>query len=65
MTIITILTAATDKDYIALYIIRKDIIYGNILRRSKKSLKLSLELLIETGLANLTTDLRNDLTNIL
>jgi len=34
-------------------------------RRNKKSLKLSLGLLIETSLANLTTDSRNDLTNIL
>ena len=49
---------------ITLYIIGKDIAYRDILRRSKKSLKLSLELLIETGLANLTTNLRNDLTNI-
>ena len=71
MTVITVVitvtpyTTATDKNYIALYIIRKDIIYRNILRKSKKSLKLSLELLIETSLANLITDLRNDLINIL
>ena len=56
---------ATERNYIASYIIGKDIAYRNILRRSKKSLKLSLELLIETGLANSTTNLRNDLTNIL
>ena len=71
ITAITIVTAATpyttvtDKDHIALYIIRKDVAYRNILRRNKKSPKLSLELLIETDLANLTTDLRNDSTNIL
>ena len=71
MTIITVVTAvtprttATDKDYVALYVIRKNIIYRNILERNKKSLKLSLELLIETDLANLITDLRNNLTNIL
>jgi hypothetical protein len=71
ITIITVATAATpcititDKNYAALYIIKKDITYGNILRRNKKSLKLNLRLLIETGLANLITDLRNYLTNIL
>ena len=42
--IVTVVTAATDKDYITLYIIRKDITYRNIPRRSKKSLKLSLGL---------------------
>ena len=71
MTVITVATAATpyttvtDRDYVALYVIRKDITYGNILRRNKKSLKLSLELLIEIDLANLITDLRNDSINIL
>jgi hypothetical protein len=71
MTVITVATAAppyitiTDRDYIALYIIRKDITYRNIPGRNKKSLKLSLELLTETDLANLITDLRNDLTSIL
>ena len=64
-TAITVVTAATNKDYIALYIIRKDITYKNILRRSKKSLKLSLGLLIEISLINLTTNLRNNLINIL
>ena len=56
---------ATNRDYIALYIIKKDIAYGNILRRSKKSLKLNLGLLIKINLANLITDLRDDLINIL
>ena len=71
MTVITIVTVATpcitatDRDYVALYVIRKDVTYGNILGRNKKSLKLSLELLIEIDLANLITNLRNDLTNIL
>ena len=69
--IITVVTAVTPcitttkKNYIALYIIGKDITYQDILKRSTKSLKLNLELLIETGLANLITNLRNDLTNIL
>ena len=44
ITTITIVTIATDKDHVVLYIIRKDITYRNILRRSKKSLKLSLGL---------------------
>ena len=65
VTVVTPCTTATDRDYVALYIIKKDITYGNILGRNKKSLKLNLELLIETDLANLITDLRNDLTNIL
>jgi hypothetical protein len=68
MTVATVVTpciTATKRNYVALYVIGKDIAYGNILRRNKKSLKLSLGLLIETSLANLTTDLRNDLINIL
>ena len=71
ITITTVVTAATpyitatDRNYIALYIIRKDAAYRNILRRSKKSLKLSLGPLIETSLVNLITDLINDLINIL
>jgi len=64
-TVITLYITTTEKNYVTLYIIGKDVAYRDILRRSKKSLKLSLELPIETGLVNLTTDLRNDLTNIL
>jgi hypothetical protein len=56
---------ATNKDYVTLYIIRKDVAYGNILRRSKKNLKLNLRLLIKTNLANSITNLRDDLINIL
>ena len=69
--IIIIVTAATlyititERDYIALYAIGKDIAYKNILRKNKKSLKLNSELLTEIGLINLITDLRNNLTNIL
>jgi len=40
---------ATDRNYIALYITRKDIAYGNILRRSKKSLRLSLKISLRTA----------------
>ena len=61
----TLYITTTKRNYIALYIIGKDITYRNILKRSKKSLKLSLELLIKTGLANLITNLKNNLTNIL
>ena len=56
---------ATNKDHIALYIIRKDIVYKNIPKRSKKSLKLSSGLLIETSLTNLIINLRHNLINIL
>ena len=65
MTAITVVTIATNKDHVALYIIRKDVAYKNILRRNKKSLKLSLGLWIKTSLVNLITNLKNDLTNIL
>ena len=68
ITVVTVATpyiTATERDYIALYAIGKDITYKNILRRNKKSSKLSLELLIEIGSANLTTNLRNNSTNIL
>ena len=65
ITVIAVVTVATDGDYITLYIIRKDIAYKNILRRSKKSLKLNLKLLIKINLANLITNLRDNLINIL
>ena len=65
VTVITLHITATERNYVALYIIGKNITYRDILRRSKKNLKLSLELLIEIGLVNSTTNLKNDLTNIL
>ena len=65
VTVATPRTTATDRDYVASYIIRKDVAYRNILGRNKKSLKLSLKLPIETDLANSITNLRNDSTNIL
>ena len=64
-TVATPYITATGRDHIALYIIGKDITYKNILKRNKKSLKLNLELPIETSSANLITDLKNDLINIL
>jgi len=65
VTVTTLYITATERNYVALYVIGKDVAYRDILRRSKKSLKLSSELLIETGLANLITNSRNDSTNIL
>ena len=71
ITIIAVVTIATpcitttNKDHVALYIIRKDVAYGNILKRNKKSLKLNLKLLIKINLANLMINLKNNLTNIL
>jgi hypothetical protein len=50
MTIITVATAVTpyittaDRNHIALYVIRKDITYKNILGRSKKSPRLNLKI---------------------
>ena len=68
MTIVTVATprtTATKRNYVALYIIGKNIAYKNILKRSKKSPKPNLKLLIETSLISLITNLRNDLINIL
>ena len=54
MIIITVATAATlyitatDRNHAALCVIRKDVVYGNILRRSKKSLRLSLKISLRT-----------------
>ena len=55
--IITITAAAvvppciiiTKRDHIALYIIEKDITYKNILKRNKKSPKLSLKISLRTA----------------
>jgi len=52
-------------NYVALYIIRKAADYRTILKKNKKSLKLSLEPLIEISLVNSITNLTNDLINIL
>ena len=52
ITIVTIATfyiIATDKNHVALYIINKDAAYRNILRRSKKSLRLSLKISLRTA----------------
>jgi len=54
ITVITVTTAAnpritaTNRNYVASYITRKDIAYRNILRRNKKSLRLSLKISLRT-----------------
>ena len=58
MTVITVVTAATpyttatNRDYTALSVIRKDITYKNILKKSKKSLRLSLRTGLKTTFRN-------------
>ena len=52
MTIVTIIPphiTAIKRDYIALYIIGKDITHKNILKRSKKSLRLNLKISLRTA----------------
>src|SRR6266702_4962072 len=49
VTAVTTCITATDRNHVALYMIRKDIAYGNILRRSKKSLRLSLKISLRTA----------------
>ena len=52
-------------NYVVLYIIKKAVNHKTIFKKNKKSLKLSSGLLIEISLVNLTTDLINNLINIL
>ena len=52
ITVVTLVTpyiTATNRNYITLYIIKKDAAYKNILRRSKKSLRLSSEISLRTA----------------
>jgi len=51
-TAVTLCTTATDRNHVASYIIGKDVAYGNILRRSKKSLRLSLRISLRTAFRN-------------
>ena len=51
-------------NHVTLYMIRKAADYGTTPKKNKKSLKLSLGLLIGTSLVNLITNLTNDLINI-
>jgi len=54
-TVTTIITAVTphitttDRNHVALYITGKDVAYGNILRRNKKSPRLSLKISLRTA----------------
>ena len=54
MIIITVATVATpyititNRNYATLCVIRKDVTHRNILRRSKKSLRLSLKISLKT-----------------
>ena len=52
-------------NYVVLYVIKKAVNYKTIPKKNEKSLKLSLELLIKTNLANSTIDLTNDSINTL
>jgi len=47
-TIVTPYITATNRNHVALYIIGKDVTYRNILRRNKKSLRLSLKMSLRT-----------------
>ena len=40
---------ATERDHVALYVIGKGIVYKNILKRSKKGLKLYLKISLKTA----------------
>ena len=52
-------------NHIALYVIKKAANHGTIFKKNKKSPKLNLRLPTKTNLANLITDLINNLINIL
>ena len=42
-------TTATEKDHVASYVIGKDVAHGNILKRSKKSPRLSSKISLRTA----------------
>jgi len=48
-TVVTPRITATDRNHVALYITGKDVAYRNILRRNKKSLRLSLRISLRTA----------------
>ena len=52
-------------NHVVLYVTKKAINHGTTPKKNKKSLKLNSGLLTETNLANLTTNLINDLINTL
>ena len=52
MTIVAVVPfciTVTERDHVALYVIGKDVAYKNILKRSKKSLRLSLKISLRTA----------------
>ena len=49
VAVVPLYITVTERDHIALYIIGKDIAYKNILKRSKKSLKLNLKISLRTA----------------
>ena len=49
VTIATPCTTATDRNHAALCVIRKDVTYRNIPKRSKKSLRLNLRINLRTA----------------
>ena len=49
IAVVPLYIIATKRDHVALYIIGKDIAYKNILKRSKKSLKLNLKISLRTA----------------
>ena len=49
VAVIPLCTTATERDHVALYVIGKDITYKNILKRSKKSLRLNLKISLRTA----------------
>jgi len=48
-TVVTPHITATNRNHVALYVTGKDITYRNILRRNKKSLRLSLRTSLRTA----------------
>ena len=48
-TVVTPRITATNRNHVALYITGKDVAYRNILRRNKKSLRLSLRTSLRTA----------------
>ena len=49
VTVVPLYITATERDYITLYVIGKDITYKNILKRNKKSPKLNLKINLRTA----------------
>ena len=48
VAVVPLCITATERDYVALYVIGKDIAYKNILKRNKKSPRLNLKTSLRT-----------------